>query len=159
MKVLYQKLWCVAMAMTMCIVGFKAHADVSCLVLNLVDGTSATFPLADNPIIRNTPGELIVESENTAINIAYTELQNFILTDVSKVRECIGEEIHRIIDGNIYFSGLRVGERIIIYSLEGKIMTYATVSYDGTAVIDLSNLGTGTFIARCNNSSFKFINK
>lgn len=159
MKVLYRRLWCVAMAIMISIVGIKAHADVSYLVLNFVDDTSTTFPLADNPIIKNSSGELIVESVNMKITVAYKDLKNYILSEEAGVEECIIEKTHKILDGNIYFYGLKEGEHVTIYSIDGKIITDAVGSYDGTAVIDMSGLGRGIFIARCNNLSIKFINK
>ena len=159
MKVLYQKLWCATIVLMMGIIGFKAHAHGYSLVLNLADGTAATFPLSDHPIIKNSPTELSVESENAAITVAYKDLINFILTDMSKAEDLTIEDNHQIIGGSIFFSGLKEGEPIIIYSTEGKIMTSANADSDGTAIIDLSSFGTGMYIARCNNSSFKFINK
>ena len=63
-------------------------------------------------------------------------------------------------DGKVYFSGLKPGARVSVYTLDGVQALTVAAGSDGKASIDLGSLEKGTvYILRTPSAGYKILNK
>lgn len=138
-----------------------ASAEVKYLIVSRTDGSKASFALADEPVVKNTATELTVETSATTVTIPFAELENYSFSETGpvKVEDITAEESHSYHDGQVTFNGLKPGSEIYVYALDGREVMRGAADADGYSSLDLRGLGTGVYIVRTGNSSFKFIVK
>lgn len=151
-----------ASAMLLCALAVAtASAQVQYLIVSRTDGSYISFALADNPVVKNTSSELTVETTGSSIAVPFEELDSYSFseTPIKGVEEITTEEQHSYRDGQVTFNGLKPGSEIYVYALDGREVKRGTADADGYSWLDLRDLGTGVYIVRTRNSSFKFIVK
>ena len=141
--------------------------DVQYLVLTQEDGSTAKFALTDYPVITfNEANELVVTCQNEVLT---TDIQRLIAYDiiteqVDNVTTAIGsiqmnDDITpsrpTIAFGEASFSNLKAGQRITVYTIDGKVVDTVTATQDGTASVQLSSLPKGVYILRSPQGSVK----
>lgn len=138
-----------------------ASAQVRYLIVSRTDGSKASFALADDPVVKNTASELTVETTANTITVPFEELDCYTFSEngISAVEEITAKESHSYRDGQVTFNGLKPGDRIYVYALDGHEVMRSCADYDGFASLNLRGLGTGVYIVRTGSSSFKFIVK
>lgn len=135
-------------------------AQVQYLTVNRVDGSQVSFALADDPVVTNSATELTVSSSSTTITVPFTELKNYVFsTQTTSLKPTAVQPTHRVVEGSIYFSGLQPGQGIAVFTLDGRQVSRNAADDQGNALVDISQLGSGVYIATTSTSSFKFIKK
>lgn len=128
------------------------------LVLTQRDGTVSRFALADEPVITYSGSDLVVKCGETELT-----------TDMADVLSCVFDNEATAINkltvqpagaepqmnfANMSVEGLKAGDRVAVYTIDGKAVSSSRASADGSAAIDLSGL-RGLYIVRTPNKSFK----
>lgn len=158
MKIKLQLLRKVALTALCALAVATASAEVKYLIVSRTDGSKASFAFADDPVVRNSASELTVESSASSIAVPFADLLNYYFseTDLVGVEEINSGETHSYRDGKVTFTGLTPGSQILVFSMEGREVLCCEADSEGFAFVDLNGLGTGVYIVRTGNSSFKF---
>ena len=144
------------------LIAFKASAtsDNTTLVVELHDGNTANFLLADKPKITFTAQLMSIVSD--AISMVFdrsdVKMYRFVNEDVTTSVKPAVKADAKVSDNIFLLSGVDAGTAIVIYNANGMVVKRAT-SVDGGCSISLDGLAVGTYIVTFNNTTFKFLKK
>ena len=141
---------------------FKASAtsDNTTLVVELHDGNTANFLLADKPKITFTAQLMSIVSDAFSMDFDRSDVKmyRFVNEDVTTSVKPAVKADAKVSDNTFLLSGVDAGTAIVIYNANGTVVKRAT-SVDGGCSISLDGLATGTYIVTFNNTTFKFLKK
>ncbi len=141
--------------------------DVQYLVLTQQDGSIAKFALTDYPVLTfNESNELVVTCLKEVLTVDVQSLTNYDIVTEQVEKETTAIATIRTNDdiagsrptvafGEASFSNLKAGQRIMVYTIDGKPVNSVTVTQDGTASVQLNSLPKGVYILRTPQGSFK----
>ena len=137
----------------------QVAAEVKFLVVNLNDGSTASFALADDPVITNTSSEFQVTTTEKSIKVAFADLKNYQLTsEISGISEVVmPNDTYRVNCSVVYIDGLKPETVVRAFSLDGKYVTEGKTDEDGHAIIDLSAFSSGVYMISYNNKGIKIL--
>ena len=141
---------------------FKASAtsDNTTLVVELHDGNTANFLLADKPKITFTAQLMSIVSD--ALSMVFdrsdVKMYRFVNEDVTTSVKPVVKADAKVSDNTFLLSGVDAGTAIVIYNANGMVVKQAT-SVDGGCSISLDGLAAGTYIVTFNNTTFKFLKR
>lgn len=132
-----------------------AQTTGKCLVVNLKDGSSERFLLADKPYFIMNGEYLNTSKGGTAIVYNRGDIKDFTFEDVNsagiKAAEASGELLVRqTSDGHIMVSGLSGGDQVRVCSLGGKMLSAVRSDNSGRADIALP-VAKGVYIVNIAN--------
>ena len=141
---------------------FKASAtsDNTTLVVELHDGNTANFLLADKPKITFTAQLMSIVSDafSMVFDRSDVKMYRFVNEDVTTSVKPAVKADAKVSDNTFLLSGVDAGTAIVIYNANGMVVKRAT-SVDGGCSISLDGLAAGTYIVTFNNTTFKFLKK
>lgn len=144
------------------LVAFKASAaaDNTSLVVELRDGSTANFLLADKPKITFTERLMSIVSETFSMdfNRGDVKMYRFVCDDVSTSVETPMESNAKVENNTLLLSGVNDGTAVVIYNANGMVVKQAA-AVDGNCTISLDGLATGTYIVTFKNTTFKFLKR
>ncbi len=130
-------------------------------------GESTKFMLKDKPVIKTTVAGDSVNVVSSLANItfaikevAYYNVANLTYeagtpTGIGSVKEGAAPQLA---EGKAFFSGLKAGMQVAVYTADGKKVASVAATADGVATVDLSGLKPGgVYILRSPSASFKII--
>ena len=148
--------------MLLLLIAFKASAtsDNTTLVVELHDGNTANFLLADKPKITFTAQLMSIVSDAFSMDFDRSDVKmyRFVNEDVTTSVKPAVKADAKVSDNTFLLSGVDAGTAIVIYNANGMVVKQAT-SVDGGCSISLDGLATGTYIVTFNNTTFKFLKK
>jgi len=145
--------------------------SVQYLVLSQEDGTEAKFALTDYPVITfNEGGEMVVTCNGSSMTFDSQQLTKHEIITEEEQREAtaigavqndqvVGTTKPQVAFGKAEFSGLKEGQRVLVYTIDGKMVATTSVNANGRVSIDLSSLPKGVYILRAPNYSYKVSTK
>ena len=144
--------------------------SVHYLLLRQADGTAVKFALTDYPVLTFEDGDLVVSCNGERISFGVQDLttHEIIIEQVDKTPTAIDRVVSsegvspsypQIGFGQASFSGLKEGQQIRVYTVDGKIVSTVKVAADGKAAVDLRSLPKGVYILRAPNKSYKISNQ
>jgi hypothetical protein len=141
---------------------FKASAtsDNTTLVVELHDGNTANFLLADKPKITFTAQLMSIVSDAFSMDFDRSDVKmyRFVNEDVTTSVKPAVKADAKVSDNTFLLSGVDAGTAIVIYNANGMVVKRAT-SVDGGCSISLDGLATGAYIVTFNNTTFKFLKR
>ena len=141
---------------------FKASAtsDNTTLVVELHDGNTANFLLADKPKITFTAQLMSIVSDAFSMDFDRSDVKmyRFVNEDVTTSVKPAVKADAKVSDNTFLLSGVDAGTAIVIYNANGMVVKRAT-SVDGGCSISLDGFAVGTYIVTFNNTTFKFLKK
>ena len=141
---------------------FKASAtsDNTTLVVELHDGNTANFLLADKPKITFTAQLMSIVSD--ALSMVFdrsdVKMYRFVNEDVTTSVKPAVKADAKVSDNTFLLSGVDAGTAIVIYNANGMVVKQAA-AVDGNCTISLDGLATGAYIVTFNNTTFKFLKR
>lgn len=137
----------------------QVAAEVKFLVVNLNDGSTASFALADDPVITNTTSELQVTTTENSIKVAFADLKNYQFTSelAGISEEVMPDETYRVNCNVVYINGVKPETVVRAFSLDGKYVAEVKADEDGHATIDLSAFSSGVYMISYNNKGIKIL--
>ena len=138
----------------------SATSDNTTLVVELHDGNTANFLLADKPKITFTAQLMSIVSDAFSMDFDRSDVKmyRFVNEDVTTSVKPAVKADAKVSDNTFLLSGVDAGTAIVIYNANGMVVKQAT-SVDGGCSISLDGLATGTYIVTFNNTTFKFLKK
>ena len=149
------------LTMLLLLVAFKASAtaDNTVLVVELRDGNTANFLLADKPKITFTAQQMNIVSESFSMEFDRSDVKNFhfVKDDATSVEAPV--EPNAKVEGNtLMLSDIDDGTAIVIYNTSGLPVKHA-VAVGGNCTVSLDDIASGLYIVTFNNTTFKFLKK
>ena len=150
------------LTMLLLLVAFKASAtaDNTVLVVELRDGNTANFLLADKPKITFTAQLMNIDSESFSMEFDRSDVKmyRFVNDDVTTSVETPAKPDAKVAYNTLLLSGLDEGTEIVIYNINGMVVKQAS-AVDGNCSVSLDGLATGAYIVTFNNTTFKFLKR
>lgn len=149
----------VSVVISVFVASLNGSAEVKYLVVNLNDGTNATFALADDPVITNTSSALQVKTAEKSIEVSFSNLKNYQFSDSdSGVFENFASKDGCWIQNDIiHIDGLKPQTAVNVFTLDGRLLNSTNADADGRTHIDLSSFSLGVYIVAYNNKAIKIL--
>lgn len=128
------------------------------------DGTSLYFLLAEKPYITFQNDEVKIVSDINEALVKRTLVERFefvneIPTKIEDVEE-LDEQLRagfRLEGDAVYITGLESGCKVMLYSMDGRVVNTSVAADDGCVTLSLKTLASGIYIVKYNEITFKFI--
>ena len=138
--------------------GVFANNEVKFLSIELRNGTTAEFALADRPVITLTGGMTITASLSDVVRYTFKTVGGTTgLEDDTKTQSSQPQSVFE--EGHVRFTNLPARAPISVVTIDGRIVLKTQAGTDGRADIDLSQQHTGIYILRTPTISIKVFNK
>ena len=146
-------------ALAMLLLPTSVIASEQLLVLTQTNGSVTKFALTDNPVITYKGNDIIVTCGENVLQTSMADITSFGFDrgETTGIEEtvAVSEPKTSFSFGQAGFEGLQPGERVLVYSLDGKVISAISADADGRAQMDMNNLQTGVYILRTAKKSFK----
>ena len=131
----------------------------SALVVELRDGSNATFLLAESPRVTFAGEQLSIVSSSATMEFNCRNVKNWHFVDTpSSVENIAAEAKVKLEGGALLISGITDDTAIALYSVDGVAVKHSAV-IGGTCTISLDDIQAGIYIVKFNNTTFKFLKK
>lgn len=142
--------------------GSVMAAGIHYLVFNLNEGgRQVVIPLSDQPVITLANDILKVTVAGTVmVETPLAEVRNYNFSETSEptgVSATFKDNV-RLEEGHVYMANVNKGERISVYTADGRLVLTVTADDNGVADVDLSGLRKAAYVIKSANSSIKIIN-
>lgn len=164
--------YCIALASMLVMtspVGAHRQEDttpVHYLVVSMDDNSESRFALADAPRITFSNGDLLVECQGSTLSFALDAVKDYhfavdnVPTGIKTTTTATDADTKPVISlGKATFNGLRQGDIVAVYAMDGNLIATSRAGNDGQIVVDLSSLPTGIYILKAPNKSYKIQNR
>lgn len=133
--------------------------EQSTLIVQLHDGSSASFVLGEHPKITFSGEVMNIVSETTSMEFKRSDVQKYHFSNVPTSIEEVGEIPQAVLSGNtLVVSGVVAATPVLIYNASGIEVLSAT-AFNGRCIVSLDTLPFGLYIVTYNNTTFKFLKK
>lgn len=129
------------------------------LIIETKDGKQVSYRLNTRPVVTFEATDLVLTSSDVQVKYPVSDVKE--LRFASEVTAINGTKVGNIafsVNGNeITASGLKGGESLEVYGIDGKAIATASVGADGTAAVNISALGSGIYVVKAGNKSYKVL--
>lgn len=143
--------------------------DIEQLVVEFSSGETVAIDLQDSPVLSFSADTLVATSPGIELRYPIQQIAQYYFTTVQREVTGITQVVNsssaseqptpEISDGKAGFSGLKVGSKVVVYTIDGRVVTIVKAQEDGTASVDLNGLGSGIYILQTSGASFKINHK
>lgn len=146
--------------------GVFANNEVKFLSIELRNGTTAEFALADRPVITLTGGIMKAATAGKTITASLSDVVRYTfkteggttgIEDDTKTQSSQPQSVFE--EGHVRFTNLPARAPISVVTIDGRLVLKTQAGTDGRADIDLSQQHTGIYILRTPTISIKVFNK
>ena len=131
----------------------------STLVVELRDGSNATFQLAEKTRVTFVGEQLNIVSSSASMEINRSDVKNWHFESATTSVDDITVEAKATLDGNtLIISGISEETTITLYTVSGAVVKRSTV-INSNCTIPLDGLTAGVYFVTYNNTTFKFFKK
>ena len=138
--------------------GIAASAQ-STLVIELNDGSVASFVLAAKPRITFNVEQMNVVSESATMEFNRCDVKNFhfesTASSIDEVSVCAQVVVS---DGVLVLSGVAENTHVAVYGVNGVLEAQAILE-NGCCTIPLNSFPAGFYVVKHNGTAFKFLKK
>ncbi len=128
------------------------------------DGTSVYFLLAEKPYITFQNDEMKIVSDTDEALVKRTLVERFeFVNEIPAGIEDVEEQDEQLranfkLDGDaVYITGLASGSKVVLYAMDGRVVTTSVAAADGCVTLSLNTLPSGIYIVKYNDTAIKFI--
>lgn len=157
-NIMLRKRFLTVLLFALCLARGFAGEAASNLVIHLTDGSSITCLLADEPTVKFSLSDLIVNSKKSSFSVPLDNLARFgFEKQSSPVAEVSsGKASYYVGDGHILVKGLSRGDCVRLYKTDGVcVFDKACTSDSGTTEIAIGALSPGVYLLNFNNTTAK----
>lgn len=129
------------------------------LVVEMRDGSSASFQLVEKPTITFTGKLMSVVSASSSLEIKRSDVKQYYFETVSTSVGDVVEEAQAVVSGNtVAICGLPANAAVTVYGANG-VQVLSEKAVDGCCTISLDSLPNALYIVNYNNTSIKILKK
>lgn len=142
----------------------RAQDMQPCVVVEQTDGTTSNYLLSSDPQIRYDSQNVTLTSDDADLVLPAAEVSRIYLSqapsDLSSVNKIEADVPQfRVTSSAISVTGVAPGVPVAVYAIDGRQLSRATASADGSLTIPLSSLPQGVLVVNAGKHSFKLIRK
>lgn len=129
-------------------------AQVNAVAVNMIDGSTTEFMLANKPIITYSGNYLDIKTSNKEISVLVTSIANMSFIErsiITKIESATTTE-------RILFQQLSVGSDVRVFTIDGKSVCTQKADSNGGVALDLSRLPKGVLIINTPTTTIKVNN-
>lgn len=129
------------------------------VIVNKTDGTKVEYQFADKPVATLEGDNMKMTCGGESVLYPFASIENLTFDKRSGVDGVT-------VDGNVAFgltrealeaSGLQEGTLVNIYDVSGALRASGAAGVDGSVSVSLDGLGSGVYVVKAGNNSFKFV--
>lgn len=138
-----------------------ADSKVQFLCIELRNGTTAEFALADHPVITLTGGTMKAETSGKTITASLADIVRYTFKEEGGTTGIGNEPQPQSVfeEGHVRFTNLPAHASISVITIDGRRVLQAQAGTDGSADIDLSQQQPGVYIIQTAAIKLKVFNK
>lgn len=143
-----------------------ADSKVQFLCIELRNGTTAEFALADHPVITLTGGTMKAETSGKTITASLADIVRYTFkeeggtTGIGNEPQTQASQPQSVFEeGHVRFTNLPAHASISVITIDGRRVLQAQAGTDGSADIDLSQQQPGVYIIQTAAIKLKVFNK
>lgn len=137
------------MLMALAIFVARSATVNSHLIVTFTDGSTTSFLLADKPKVTFVDNFVRVTSNLVDSDFEASKVKKFVFGDqLASIDEVATDETRFVVidPDHVSVYGLKAGENISVYSIDGRSVMNARAAADGSATLDLSELPGAIYI-------------
>lgn len=133
------------------------------LVVNTTDGRKLVYPLDQKPKVTFSDTGLILTTSSTEITLPRENVKTFSYDRVplsgidAPATDICAAQFPA--DGTLYVAGCEPGAPVNVFSVEGVLLYSVTADDRGSASIAAKNLGTGIYLVKAGDMSYKILKR
>lgn len=132
-------------------------ADTPKLILHHPDGTTTEVELYVMPVITLNGDHLMVTSDIVNLEFAQADVVRFTYSGIEKSTGIVGPKSDVVQqDDRLVFKRVKPGDKIAIYTTDGKQVPIKPTMHGTDAVLPLSALKGGIYLLKVNDRTSKF---
>jgi hypothetical protein len=142
------------------LVFFAFHLGINAehaLVVQLIDGNTHSYVLAEKPVVKMVDGLLKIKSSEVVSEYPMTSVENFHFTEITHldISKIMKNELRFVRDGKNLVTIYGENENISVYSISGQKQAAAIQMNGSQTQVNLSSMPDGMYIIKANKQSFK----
>lgn len=159
-KVIMKKITYLLLFFLLSATGLSAEEQTT-LIVNLRDGTVASFELSEKPRITFTADEMQVISSTGETTFMRTDIKNYLFGATTTVIDKIttDDSIFTVKENMLTLVGLPAGSAVTIFTTEGICVVNGQANDDGNFTHSLNSLSAGIYLINYNNRTIKYLRK
>ncbi len=123
-------------------------------------GKSIIFALLEKPMITYQNNQLVVATSKETVEIPVGDISSIVFSGTSTaIHNLMSEDKPQVKGGLVYFSDLKPGTLIYVFTSDGKNIAKVKADYSGTAQVNLSEFPKGIYLIKAGKQTIKIINK
>ena len=133
--------------------------DVQHLTIE-VRGKPIIFALLEKPVITYQNNLLVVATSKETVEIPVGDISSIVFSGTSTaIHNLMSEGKPQVKGGLAYFSDLKPGTLVYVFTSDGKNIAKVKADYNGTAQVSLSDFPKGVYLLKAGKQTIKIINK
>ena len=143
----------------------RAQTVANCVVVETTGGGRMEYLLSSLPRITQTADAVTLTTATATVELQPSEIVKVYLsvtevTDVKSVGRMETADGSFSLSGDrVLLSGYRAGEKVSLYSADGRLLRQLSVGSDGRLCVSLSSQPSGIYIIRTSHQSVKITKK
>lgn len=129
------------------------------LVIETKDGNTVSYHLKDRPVVTFEATDLVLTVSDVAVKYPVADLKGIHfageITSVSNVK--VSDIAFSVSGSEIAANGLAKGEKLEVYTIDGKAVAASVVDAQGAAAVDISGLSTGVYVIKAGKKAYKIM--
>ena len=125
-----------------------------------VRGKPIIFALLEKPMITYQNNQLVITTSKETVEIPVGDISSIVFSGTSTaIHNLMSEGKPQVKGGLAYFSDLKPGTLVYVFTSDGKNMAKVKADYSGTAQVNLSEFPKGIYLIKAGKQTIKIINK
>lgn len=152
------KLSAISLLLMLATTAWAQAVTQTALVVHTKSGSATTFLLKDKPLVNFEGTDLKVSSDQGDAYFPLADVLRFtyLQVDPSGIdQQTVPDTGVSFDDGVLVISQLRAGATVSVYSLDGKLVRQIAPQRYGTYRLNLSELSSGLYIVKADNTTYK----
>ena len=126
----------------------------------MIQGKPVSFTLSDKPVISYLNNQLVVATSKETVEIPVGDISSIVFSGTSTaIHNLMSEDKPQVKGGLVYFSDLKPGTLIYVFTSDGKNIAKVKADYSGTVQVNLSEFPKGIYLIKAGKQTIKIINK
>lgn len=129
------------------------------LIISTKDGQQVTYLLSTRPVVTFEGTDLVLKTTEVTVKYPLADIEDMTFDLASGIQPVkMDQNISFTIDANhIAANGLKNGEVLQVFSLDGKVLVNATASEDGQLSVSTEALPHGVYVVKAGKKSYKIM--
>lgn len=132
----------------------NASAENEGIILNNQDGTTVGFAFEQEPTLSFTATDVVIKAGETEVSYAMAGLKITFGETADAIKSIDSADVKfNLSKGGIQAAGLKSGEAVSVYAVNGAVIATAQAGADGKVAVNLP--GRGVYVVKAGKVNYK----